>query len=44
MKNKQSTHPSAFAMLIKSISNIISSFFQSSNGKEFKRLKDFIAS
>ncbi|WP_462254898.1 hypothetical protein [Ferruginibacter sp.] len=44
MKNSATTQPSPFALLIKSIGVVINSFFQSGSNREFRRLKDFIAS
>ncbi len=44
MKKIQSSQPTAFAVLLKSITTVINSFFQSSDSREFKRLKDFITS
>jgi len=43
MKKIQSSQPSAFAVLLKSLGTVINSFFQSSSNREFRRLKDFIA-
>lgn len=36
--------PSALTVLFKSFAVVFNSFFQSSSNREFKRLKDFIAS
>jgi hypothetical protein len=44
MKKNQSYHPTAFAVLLKSIAVVFNSFFQSADNREFKRLKNFIAS
>jgi hypothetical protein len=44
MKKIQSSQPTAFAVLIKSLGVVINSFFQSGNNRDFKRLKNFIAS
>ena len=44
MKKIQSSQPTAFAVLVKSLGAVINSFFQSSSNREFKRLKDFITS
>ncbi|WP_462262114.1 hypothetical protein [Ferruginibacter sp.] len=44
MKKIESSQPTAFAVLLKSLSTVFNSFFQSSHNREFKRLKDFITS
>jgi hypothetical protein len=44
MKKNHSSHPTAFAIVLKSIAVVFNSFFQSANNREFKRLKNFIAS
>lgn len=44
MKNNHSSHPTVFTVLLKSIAVVFNSFFQSANNREFKRLKNFIAS
>lgn len=44
MKKNQQSQPSAFAALLKYFGTVFNSFFQSGSSREFKRLKDFIAS
>ncbi|WP_462241636.1 hypothetical protein [Ferruginibacter sp.] len=44
MKKIQTSQPSAFAVLLKSLGTVINSFFQSGSNREFRRLKDFITS
>ena len=44
MKKIQSSQPTAFAVFMKSLSVVFNTLFQSSSNKEFKRLKNFIAS
>jgi hypothetical protein len=44
MKNIQSSQPTAFSALLKSLGTVINSFFQSGSNREFRRLKDFITS
>ncbi|MGC4101028.1 hypothetical protein [Ferruginibacter sp.] len=40
----QSSQTTAFAAIVKSLTVMINSFFQSSSNRDFKRLKNFIAS
>jgi hypothetical protein len=44
MKKPLSPQPSPLSVLLKSLAAVFNSFFQSSSNREFKRLKDFIAS
>jgi hypothetical protein len=44
MKKNSTSGPTVLSVLFKSLTAALGSIFQSSNNREFKRLKDFIAS
>jgi len=44
MKKIQSSQPTAFTVFMKTLSAVINALFVSNSNREFRRLKDFIAS